>query len=791
MKTIKDFLIQGTEKYYKYLIEHDKGIENIKITDFSAIAPFTFIATTEKPIKDFSFVTHIVIDEKKIPISNFDCLQLPEENKFILKTTESNSKIFAGYKEMHLIVSFRELVLRIKKAYQNEKELKPPIKKPSITFDFTHFADTPFSEPQQKAIMNIFTSSISYIWGGAGSGKTRFVLSYSAINYMLKKKTIIICAPTNIALENAMAEVIKLAKEKNLDTKSILRYGRPSTSFYREFPECCENLTKSTDIQKLQSRKAHIVELAKNLKTLSIIQNTEENISHITSAKKRITDIRTTIEELTLKRNLKQKDYIDEERKLYYINTTVNRLNKKGLLSKIKNRTFSNKKRMVLLEKSLVELSEQNKLVENIANEINVLDTNITSAENEIILLLNNIKQREDAVHKNISKDLQGISLSTDLNTILAQIENYKSKILIRNAGIIKQHNDLANKSAEKLKAIYEKTISDIEEISIESDKKEKQKIHILGCTLDSFATIFNDTNPEHIFLDEACYSCIAKSALLFFKDCPITYLGDHMQLPPVAEIDEKDIESDYKEAFIWAESGIYALNIFENEFEKMRNNYIDNNSEISSLINITPLNETFRFGPRLASVLNDYVYKTGFHSVRRDETEIKILHAPKITETKNKRENIDEVNAIKKYLQSAAIQDYAIIAPYTNQVKLLKNSLHYLDSDRIMTVHKSQGQEWDCVILSVSDTNDKFFTNSKNKISRGKELINTAISRTKKELIIACDANYWITQEKQIISELVKIGKYISLTKEKVSEQEPKYEESRYLPPILKRQTK
>ena len=759
MKKIKDFLIQGTEKYYKYLVEHDKGIENIKITDFSAIAPFTFIATTERPIKDFLFITHIVIDEKIMPISKFTCFPLPEENKFILKTTENSSRIFAGYKEMHLIVSFRELVLRIKKAYQNEMELKIPTKKPSINFDFAHFPDAPFSELQQKAITNIFTSSISYIWGGAGSGKTRFVLSYSAINYMLQKKNIIICAPTNIALENALSEIIKLAKKYNLDTNSILRYGRPSLSFSKEFPECCENLSVIMDLQELQLKKTYIIELAKNLKTLSIIQNTEENISHIECAKKQIIDIQNTIEELSLKKNLKQKNYIDEERKLYSINTTINTLNKKGLLSKIKNKTFSTKKRMALLEKSLSELSEQNELVENISSEINKLETIISSAENEVILLTKDIKEKENNILKNILKDLQGISPSTDVHTISTQLENYKNKLLLRNNGITKQHRNLIGKTIEELRIMYEKIISDIEKISLTTENKNKSKIYILGCTLDTFATILNDTKPNHIFLDEACYSCMAKSALLFFKDCPITYLGDHMQLPPVSEIDEKDIKNDYKDTFIWAESGIYALNLFEQEFEKMHNDYSNNNSEISKLINITSLNETFRFGPKLATVLNDFVYKTGFHAAHKKETEIKILHAPKTTTNKNKRENLDEVNVIKNYLQSVTIQDYAIITPYTNQVKLLKNNLPFVNKDRIMTVHKSQGQEWEYVILSVSDTTDKFFTNSKNKISRGKELINTAISRTKKELIIVCDADYWINQEGQLVSELVKIG--------------------------------
>ena len=60
---------------------------------------------------------------------------------------------------------------------------------------------------------------------------------------------------------------------------------------------------------------------------------------------------------------------------------------------------------------------------------------------------------------------------------------------------------------------------------------------------------------------------------------------------------------------------------------------------------------------------------------------------------------------------------------------------------------------------LSVSDTDNKFFTDINNSVSRGKQLLNTAISRTKKELILVCDTNYWNLADKQLISELIKIG--------------------------------
>jgi superfamily I DNA and/or RNA helicase len=96
-------------------------------------------------------------------------------------------------------------------------------------------------------------------------------------------------------------------------------------------------------------------------------------------------------------------------------------------------------------------------------------------------------------------------------------------------------------------------------------------------------------------------------------------------------------------------------------------------------------------------------------------------------------------------------------LTPYRNQLKLLNQELPKARREqRIMTVHASQGREFDTVILSVVDTHNKYFTDSTNKLSRGLQIINTAVSRAKKELIIVCDAEFWSEQNHQLISEII-----------------------------------
>ena len=79
--------------------------------------------------------------------------------------------------------------------------------------------------------------------------------------------------------------------------------------------------------------------------------------------------------------------------------------------------------------------------------------------------------------------------------------------------------------------------------------------------------------------------------------------------------------------------------------------------------------------------------------------------------------------------------------------------------NQQILTVHGSQGREWHTVILSVVDTYDKWFTDSKNELSKGLNLINTAVSRAKKRLIIVGDLNYWHRQQGQLLQGLVAVA--------------------------------
>jgi superfamily I DNA and/or RNA helicase len=227
----------------------------------------------------------------------------------------------------------------------------------------------------------------------------------------------------------------------------------------------------------------------------------------------------------------------------------------------------------------------------------------------------------------------------------------------------------------------------------------------------------------------------------------------------------KEELIDDMEVCFPWLQSSLHAESFFHKPYEVLLANLRDNKEQVFTNTQRANLNETHRFGQNLASVLDKYVYKNGFKGKDGGKTtEIIVIHADKVKGSKG-RENPSEVKAIQQYLEKENPIDAVILSPYNNQVGLLGQSMRAMRAEqRILTVHKSQGREWDTVILSVSDTYDMFFTDTSDPNGTAINLINTAVSRAKKELVIVCDANFWKAQTNQLITGLIKVGKEYAL---------------------------
>jgi len=297
----------------------------------------------------------------------------------------------------------------------------------------------------------------------------------------------------------------------------------------------------------------------------------------------------------------------------------------------------------------------------------------------------------------------------------------------------------------------------------------------VTGLTLDCFIGRFHDTLLpfDHIFMDEAAYAPLVKALTLCRGDIPLTFIGDHRQLGPVCEMNDENLNvAANGAANVWRKSSLFLDEVFMADNQGALVTQLSALSEpgLNSFVRAN-LNKTFRFGQNLADLLSTHVYR-GLALVSADEhqdLEIICLNAAPSDGADLPRQSHAELEAISSFLRARmelepeSEEAFAILTPYKAQVSLLGNSLaEARRQGRIMTVHKSQGREWDTVILSVVDGrfNRPWFSDSTNQKSGGLHVINTAVSRARKRLVIACDESFWVNSDRsmQLIFQLLRV---------------------------------
>ncbi len=274
------------------------------------------------------------------------------------------------------------------------------------------------------------------------------------------------------------------------------------------------------------------------------------------------------------------------------------------------------------------------------------------------------------------------------------------------------------------------------------------------------------ELDVDRIFLDEAGYCGLVQALALFSNGVPVIMLGDHMQLPPVSELDDGVIRDNVERGgtlngtHVWNMSALYVEMVLKGEQTGLRSAYLNNEPPLFEDTRRFDLTESHRFASNLASILDRYVYGNGMSGDDGADLEILILDAT--CETRVKRENTGEAKAIREYLsgESPDPGNVCILTPYRGQLQLLRSVVPRRYRDSVMTVHASQGREWETVILSVADNRIESrtvpyrFTSSATMM--GRRVINTAVSRAKRRLVVVCDREFWSSRDDELIRGLI-----------------------------------
>lgn len=789
---IREIAIDSSKAYYEYLEQNEKGIQEVDVFELEYLRGKDFVIKLRLSSKLFDteaiFFKNLQ-NNKKFDTTSVKVIEYDnDKNILLIKPTESVKEDFTGLRNRDIIVisDLKFLVERIKMWYElNGGEIALPTKtsKYSKDFNIQFFNDSNFqpSENQKLALKNVFTTPFSYVWGAPGTGKTLFVLSYAVLHYIKNGDRIAIIAPTNNAIEQVLRGVITMTDKAGVDRKQIIRIGTPSKKFAESFPEVCEE----RGVQKKLAEIDKQIDILERMLVFNNQRNKIDELSNLMPEFDKISELSKTIKTEKLLISDINVQYKKKEIEINLINESISKYSQQLKKSISKTNSISHK----------VAKTFSNKPT-NSERTIGELETKIFNSRKELEFCkyeFDEIRNRK-IDQDNIIAEIQALALDQIKNLIdhtknFSEINMIVNSISIDNINKVREDvNLIIAQTKERLEVdehlfseYRSSTLVDIKydldnylslrsKLGALSTEERSKSVNVVACTLDGYIGHYFEEklNVEHIFLDEAGYANIIKAFTLFNHTTPITFLGDHKQLPPVCEINDREIERDskYHNMFLWAQSAIFLETLFSCSKEVCRNQYLQNVDFNPNVISQTSLNSTYRFGNNLAQILAQYVYSNDLNSNNPEgETKIFYVDAKKIESLKS-RISINEVSEIKKIVENLKlkkINDFVILTPYKNQIELLNNYLPQERNDlKILTVHGSQGREWDTVILSVVDTSDKWFVDTTKPISKGLNLVNTAVSRARRKLIIVCDKNYWIGQNGQLITELINCGQEI-----------------------------
>lgn len=785
--------IESAQNYYEYAKNNNTSRNVVNVIEISKETDTTYRIQLHQKLKHSdSFgiqVTSSFIrdewyskkEENFISTNLYEIIKIDTTPPSILiEIRPPLSDVFSKLKphDLKIVSDLKFLIEKIKNWYEEfgEKIYVPPF--PRIKGNEIYFRGNEKngkeSAEQKKAIKTALSENISYIWGAPGTGKTQFVLADCLLTYIKKGERVIVLAPTNNAIEQSLLSVINTLQQQGESIDCLYRLGIASASFAKKYPELCERLDYHVKIKSLEDEiKILNAQLLKEQDADRVIENYNCFSTIFSVAEKaHIAISNLSLQKEAAEFNLKTKeaDVQDLSQGIALVTNKITAIDNEEASFAFKFQNLFSKEKHLQNQYQKSELQEELNNFQNTYNEV------ITVKE-ELLKELEAIKAKIETETKQQNKAAE------NAQTILSQTFMGQSFTSMRSANEFFKNAVAAAHKIVKDPSLSQNIASkrrELEELKEDKETKFATK-QVFAFTVDYFFShysYFLENCPyeiSHVFLDEAAYCPLIKSGILFSLDAPVTLLGDHMQLMPICEANDGSVNKIEEKIFLWAQSAIYFSEIFENGaslkklFETYKNvkqsqKLIQANQPSANHLPTATLTKTHRFGDSLAKILDEFVYKNNFKGIsdknNLSTTQIYFIHAGATPEEKGQRISSEEIRQIKTYLSYSDTKNCAIMTPYKKQRDLLQRQLgNLIDRDNILTVHASQGREWDTVILSVVDSeyNNMHFTNS-NSID-GIHTINTAISRVKRNLIIVCDTNYWRTRSKrQLISSLISL---------------------------------
>ena len=267
-------------------------------------------------------------------------------------------------------------------------------------------------------------------------------------------------------------------------------------------------------------------------------------------------------------------------------------------------------------------------------------------------------------------------------------------------------------------------TIKD-DSLYFEANEVVKEFPIILSTTFSARNSLHNMAY-DYLIMDEASQVSPETGVLALSCAKNAIIVGDNMQLPNVVSREMK-----------------VKLDAILNKYDIDKGYDCSLNSFLQSIIKIIPsipqtlLREHYRCAPDIIEFCNQKFYGGNLVIMTKNDDD-NTLYVKRTSKGNLSRQHTNqrEVDVICNEILPSLCYDkneIGIIAPYRDQVGIIKNAVgNEID---VATVHKFQGREKDVIILSVVDSQISDFADNPN-------LLNVAISRAKKKLVIVVSGN-------------------------------------------------
>lgn len=522
---------------------------------------------------------------------------------------------------------------------------------------------------QYQALKNSLENQISVVQGPPGTGKTQTILNMIA-NLIIRDQTCQVVSNNNSAIENVEEKLEKY----DLDF-FVAKLG--SNNNKNEFIENQKSIPdlsiyKNIDRAKLEMKIKNIHSIVSEVYEKEImIQKLKQDNSNISTEYKYF------------------KNYLSDTNAIYYpvrgnsnnllkILCEIESLNNISFFKKLKFILFNGVGNFKLYSNPIPII------IDSIRNGIYVSKLKENSEK---------IRQYSDYVEKNNSYKQEYVDLSM----------KYFKYILSRK--FIKRTN-------------YEK-----QDIKRHARDFLKDYPIVLSTTYSSRNSFREEFKFDYVIMDESSQIDIATGALSLSSAKNAVIIGDEKQLPNVVTNDMRKVTDSIFEKYEIA-SG-YAFS----------NSFLASVKRIVDTAPVCLLREHYRCHPKIIEFCNKKFYNGDLVVMTEDNNEKDVIKVVRTAIGNHAREfhNEREVEEIQEILKKSQYADIGIIAPYNEQVNLIKNNVgRNID---VSTIHKFQGREKDEIIISTVDNQISKFVDDPN-------ILNVAISRAKKQLILVVTGN-------------------------------------------------